>query len=166
MASNVDKYLKMGYRKFQLKVGGKPQDDIKRIRYVRELLDKETINLQNKKSKNNILHTKQTEAEILLYNNHLKDKDLTFVNDIDYSINDDNLHIPLLCDANTGWLRHEAIQIVNAVKDLDVYIEQPCVTYEECLGVRKATTLPMVLDECIDDIGTYDFGSLKFQKIV
>lgn len=42
---------------------------------------------------------------------------------------------------------------MNGVKDLDVYIEQPCATYEECLSVRRMCPLPMVLDESIDDIG-------------
>jgi hypothetical protein len=28
-------------------------------------------------------------------------------------------------------------QVVNGVRDLNVYIEQPCLTYEECLSVRK-----------------------------
>ena len=32
----------------------------------------------------------------------------------------------LIADANTGWLAHEAIRVVNSVKDIDVYIEQPC----------------------------------------
>lgn len=41
------------------------------------------------------------------------------------------------------------------MKDLDVYIEQPCATYEECLSVRRMCPLPMVLDESIDDIGKY-----------
>jgi hypothetical protein len=50
---------------------------------------------------------------------------------------------------------HEALQVVNGVKDLDVYIEQPCLTYEECLSVRRMSPLPMVLDECMDDIGWY-----------
>ena len=45
--------------------------------------------------------------------------------------------IPLFCDANTGWKRHEAMQVINAVKDLDVFIEQPCETYEECVSVRN-----------------------------
>eukprot|EP01038_Epipyxis_sp_PR26KG_P006053 gene6053-8334_t len=62
-------------------------------------------------------------------------------------------HIPLICDANTGWKMHEAVQVVNAVKDLNVYIEQPCLTYTECLSVRKISSLPMILDECMDDIG-------------
>ena len=49
------------------------------------------------------------------------------------------------------------MQVINAVKDLDVYIEQPCATYEECLSVRKHCPLPMILDESMDDIGTCDF---------
>lgn len=44
-------------------------------------------------------------------------------------------------------------QVINGVKDLDVYIEQPCETYEECLSVRQHCPLPMVLDECMNDIG-------------
>ena len=61
--------------------------------------------------------------------------------------------MPLLCDANTGWKMHEAVQVINAVKDLDVYIEQPCLTYEENLSVRRMCPLPFVLDENMDDIG-------------
>ncbi len=58
----------------------------------------------------------------------------------------------LIADANTGWTAHEAIRILNAVKDLDVYIEQPCRTYEECLSVRQRTSLPFILDETIENI--------------
>ena len=114
MADNVQKYIKEGSRKFQLKVGGLPIDDISRIRTVRALLDEQTLLLRS-------------QGEVGLY-------------------------MPLLCDANTGWSRHEAIQVVNGVKDLDVYIEQPCLTYEECLSVRRMCPLPMVLDECVDDM--------------
>lgn len=56
----------------------------------------------------------------------------------------------LLADANTGWLKHEAMRVVEAVRDIDVYIEQPCLRYEDCLSVRKHTNLPFVLDEVID----------------
>lgn len=58
----------------------------------------------------------------------------------------------LVADANTGWSLHEAMRVVRAVKDLDVYIEQPCRTYEECLSVRRNTTHPFVLDENIDSL--------------
>lgn len=59
----------------------------------------------------------------------------------------------LIADANTGWLMHDAMRVVKAVRDVDVYIEQPCLTYEECLSVRKHTDHPFVLDEVIDGIG-------------
>ncbi|MBT5717649.1 MAG: mandelate racemase/muconate lactonizing enzyme family protein, partial [Opitutae bacterium] len=56
----------------------------------------------------------------------------------------------LVADANTGWLKHEAMRVVQAVRDIDVYIEQPCLRYEDCLSVRRHTDLPFVLDEVID----------------
>jgi cis-L-3-hydroxyproline dehydratase len=58
----------------------------------------------------------------------------------------------LVADANTGWTQHEAMRVVRAVRDLDVYIEQPCLTYEECLAVRRNTDAPFVLDENIDSL--------------
>ena len=58
----------------------------------------------------------------------------------------------LVADANTGWTQHEAMRVVRAIRDLDVYIEQPCVTYEECLAVRRNTDHPFVLDENIDSL--------------
>ena len=56
----------------------------------------------------------------------------------------------LVADANTGWRMHDALRVVRAVRDVDVYIEQPCLTYEECLTVRRHTDHPFVLDEVID----------------
>lgn len=58
----------------------------------------------------------------------------------------------LVADANTGWTQHEAMRVVRAVSDLDVYIEQPCLTYEECLAVRRNTSHPFVLDENVDGL--------------
>jgi L-alanine-DL-glutamate epimerase-like enolase superfamily enzyme len=58
----------------------------------------------------------------------------------------------LVADANTGWRMHDALRVVKAVRDIDVYIEQPCLTYEECLTVRRHTDHPFVLDEVIDGI--------------
>jgi L-alanine-DL-glutamate epimerase-like enolase superfamily enzyme len=60
----------------------------------------------------------------------------------------------LVADANTGWTQHEAIRVCRGVKNLDVYIEQPCATYEECLAVRRQTDHPFVLDENIDGLET------------
>lgn len=58
----------------------------------------------------------------------------------------------LVADANTGWTQHEAVRVVRAVRDVDVYIEQPCLTYEECLAVRRQTDHPFVLDENVDSL--------------
>ena len=101
MARNVAGYRAAGYTRFQLKVGGDPDQDIQRIHQVRAILQP-------------------------------SDR--------------------LVADANTGWTQHEAMRVVRAVRDLDVYIEQPCLTYEECLAVRQHTDHPFVLDETIDSL--------------
>lgn len=58
----------------------------------------------------------------------------------------------LIADANTGWLMHEAARVVRAVDDVDVYIEQPCLSYEECLSIRRRSSHPFVLDEVVNDV--------------
>ena len=58
----------------------------------------------------------------------------------------------LVADANTGWTQHEAMRVIKGVRDVDVYIEQPCLSYEECLSVRRHCAHPFVLDENIDSI--------------
>ena len=80
----------------------------------------------------------------------------------------------LVADANTGWVQHEAVRVVRAVRDVDVYIEQPCLTYEECLAVRRQTDHPFVLDENIDNLDmlirakgdlAMDLVNLKISKL-
>lgn len=58
----------------------------------------------------------------------------------------------LVADANTGWTQHQAMRVADAVRHEDVYLEQPCFHYEECLAIRQHTDRPMVLDEVIDDV--------------
>jgi L-alanine-DL-glutamate epimerase-like enolase superfamily enzyme len=58
----------------------------------------------------------------------------------------------LVADANTGWLMHDAMRVARAVRDVDVYIEQPCLSFEECLSVRRHTGHPFILDEVIDGL--------------
>ena len=103
MAKRVAEYRAEGYHRFQLKVGGDPEEDVQRIHAVA--------------------------AE-------LKPSDR------------------LVADANTGWLMHDAMRVVRAVHDVDVYIEQPCLSYEECLSVRRQTNHPFILDEVIDSTQT------------
>lgn len=58
----------------------------------------------------------------------------------------------LIADANTGWTQHQALRVADAIRNVDVYIEQPCMHYEECLVVRQHTNRPFVLDEVVDDV--------------
>lgn len=58
----------------------------------------------------------------------------------------------LIADANTGWTQHQALRVAHAVRNADVYLEQPCLHYEECLAVRQHTDRPFILDEVIDDV--------------
>jgi L-alanine-DL-glutamate epimerase-like enolase superfamily enzyme len=80
----------------------------------------------------------------------------------------------LIADANTGWVQHDAVRVAKAVRDVDVYIEQPCLTYEECLAVRRQCAHPFVLDESIDDVSVLlraradlamDVVNLKISKL-
>jgi len=80
----------------------------------------------------------------------------------------------LVADANTGWRVDDAIRVVNAVRDRNVYIEQPCRSYEHCLSVRRRTSLPFILDENITGIdallrghtdGAMDVINLKISKV-
>ena len=80
----------------------------------------------------------------------------------------------LVADANTGWTQHQALRVADAVRDLNVYIEQPCASYEECRAVREHTARPFILDEVIDGVGmvirgyqdrAMDIINLKISKV-
>lgn len=64
----------------------------------------------------------------------------------------------LVADANTGWSQHQALWVADAVRSTDVYLEQPCQTYEECLVVRRHTDKPIVLDEVMDSLTSVSRG--------
>ncbi len=123
MAERVSHYRAEGYRRFQLKVGGDPDEDIERIEAAAAVLG-------------------SGEA--------------------------------LVADANTGWLPHQARRVLRAIRGLDVYVEQPCLSYEECLSVRRACDHPFVLDESIVDLasllralndGAMDVVNIKLGKV-
>jgi L-alanine-DL-glutamate epimerase-like enolase superfamily enzyme len=80
----------------------------------------------------------------------------------------------LIADANTGWTQHQALRVADAVRDIDVYLEQPCATYRECLVIRHHTNRPFILDELVDSIGmlveaagdhAMDVINLKISKV-
>jgi L-alanine-DL-glutamate epimerase-like enolase superfamily enzyme len=123
MAERIAQYRAEGYTKFQLKVGGDPVTDIKRI--------------------------EQAAAR-------LEDGDI------------------MIADANTGWSLHGAARVCDGVRDVEVFIEQPCASYEACLTIRRRTAKPLVLDEVMDGMqavargladGAMDAINLKISKV-
>lgn len=54
-------------------------------------------------------------------------------------------------DWNCGAQRLDAIRVGRAVADLDIMLEQPCATLEDCAAVKAVTGLPMKLDEVAHD---------------
>ncbi len=58
----------------------------------------------------------------------------------------------LVCSSK-GWLTHQAIRVAKNVRSLDVYLEQPCASLEECLSVRShVSDFPYILDESVTDL--------------
>jgi L-alanine-DL-glutamate epimerase-like enolase superfamily enzyme len=77
------------------------------------------------------------------------DEDIKRIIEVSKSLEQDD---DLVADANTGWITRGALRVVNAVKDMNVYIEQPCKSLDECLTVRRHTNLPFVIDELITGV--------------
>ena len=80
----------------------------------------------------------------------------------------------IFCDANAGWTPYQARQFVDATRDVDYTLEQPCTTIDECFSVRKNLGKPMVLDESVaslDDVldihrkGAADGLTLKISRL-
>ena len=76
-------------------------------------------------------------------------------------------------DWNCGATRLDATRVGRSVRDLDIMLEQPCPSIEECAAVRGATGLPMKLDESAHDVasllrgfhlGCMDVIALKLSK--
>ncbi|HEY1317653.1 MAG TPA: mandelate racemase/muconate lactonizing enzyme family protein [Gaiella sp.] len=59
----------------------------------------------------------------------------------------------VIADANAWWTQPEAARVLAAVERLDVMIEQPCATLEECARLRGTTARPFVLDESLMELG-------------
>jgi len=59
----------------------------------------------------------------------------------------------VVADANGGYRLQDAVVAARLLEGSPrTYYEQPCASLEECLYVRRLTTLPMVLDESITDV--------------
>ena len=75
----------------------------------------------------------------------------------------------LLLDANARYTLTEAIMVANAIRDLPVIMEQPCLTWEESIDFRRRCPLPVKLDELIetpqDIIRGYEAGAMDMIAI-
>jgi L-alanine-DL-glutamate epimerase-like enolase superfamily enzyme len=59
----------------------------------------------------------------------------------------------VIADANGGYRLQDAVVAARLLEDMPrTYYEQPCASLEECLYVRRLTTLPMILDESITNV--------------
>lgn len=58
----------------------------------------------------------------------------------------------LICDANRGWRRLDALRVLAGTTGLDYAMEQPCDRYDDCLAVRHAAQRPFKLDEAVRGI--------------
>ena len=55
----------------------------------------------------------------------------------------------VIVDANGFWPLADAVRVVAAIDDLDLYVEQPCATVAECARVRARSRRPFILDEVL-----------------
>ncbi len=60
--------------------------------------------------------------------------------------------VVLFCDANGAWTTGQARAFLRDTRDLEITIEQPCMTYDDCRALRPHCPHPLVLDECIDSL--------------
>jgi L-alanine-DL-glutamate epimerase-like enolase superfamily enzyme len=59
----------------------------------------------------------------------------------------------VIADANGGYRLQDAVLAARLLEGMPrTFYEQPCASLEECLYVRRLTTLPMILDESITDV--------------
>jgi L-alanine-DL-glutamate epimerase-like enolase superfamily enzyme len=61
----------------------------------------------------------------------------------------------LVIDANCGWRLDEALYVTRSLRDFpQIFFEQPCATYEECLELRRRTECKIMLDEVVTDFAS------------
>ncbi len=83
-------------------------------------------------------------------------------------------HESIIIDANANWTLTTALRAANALRDLPVIFEQPCRTWEECINFRKHCSLPVKLDELIEEpqdiirgfqAGAMDIVAIKVARV-
>jgi L-alanine-DL-glutamate epimerase-like enolase superfamily enzyme len=57
----------------------------------------------------------------------------------------------VIADANGGWNVMDAAIALRLIRDLDVFIEQPCRSLEDCAALRDRAPYPLIIDEPVTD---------------
>ena len=79
----------------------------------------------------------------------------------------------IIVDANANYHPHEALHLINATRDLNYILEQPCRDLDDNLSVRRRTSRPFVLDESLDGLPSvfrahaadgFDLAMLKLSR--
>ena len=55
----------------------------------------------------------------------------------------------MLYDVNRGWTRHQALQVLSAVEDLNVTVEQPCESLDDIAAIARRHATPVSVDESL-----------------
>lgn len=81
----------------------------------------------------------------------------------------------IVADANGAWRLQDATIAARLLESMPrLRLEQPCPTIEECLVLRRLTSLPMVLDEVVTDVrallrcaeaGAMDAVNVKISRV-
>lgn len=71
-------------------------------------------------------------------------------------------------DVNRAWTPAQAFEVMNAVTARG-WFEQPCESLDQCLQVRRGTTQPLMLDECLqtfqDHLEAWKAGACEGVKV-
>ncbi len=58
-------------------------------------------------------------------------------------------------DGNTQWNKKQALEFLRQVEDYAFVFEQPCLSYEDCLDIKRRTDRPMKIDESLAEKGVF-----------
>lgn len=80
---------------------------------------------------------------------HRVDEDIDLIRALSKFKHPDELWVG---DINGAWRRDQAVRFAQAIGGVDLYLEQPCRGYEECLSVRRRIRHPVKLDESLNSL--------------
>ena len=74
------------------------------------------------------------------------DRDIARIRDVEALRTPEDI---ILYDVNRGWTRQQALQVMSAVEDLNVKIEQPCETLDDIAALAGKHATPVSVDESL-----------------